>query len=149
MIRFTYFAISQWRINNSKFWGNSPWSILNNVFIAWIKFLEKFLFFNNSLTWYTHLAVLWSKRNRAVGLLAKVRHYTPKFLLKTIYYSLFSYSLICTCQIWGQIKIKSLCLKKLRVCCRICTDTYVKNSIEHQSPHHRSSFTSFILLLLG
>ena len=99
MIRFTYFAISQWRINNSNFWGNSPWSILNNVFIARIKFLERFLFVNNSLS--------WSKRNRAVSLLARVRHYTPKFLLKTMYYSLFSYSLIFTCQIWGQIKTDS------------------------------------------
>ena len=56
---------------------------------------------NDSLSWYTHLNTLIPKRNRAIGLLAKIRHYTPKHLLKTIYYSLFNSHLIYACQILG------------------------------------------------
>ena len=44
------------------------------------------------------------KLNMAIGLLFKVRHYMPKFLLKTIYYSFFNSHLIYASQIWGQIK---------------------------------------------
>ena len=66
------------------------------------KYLDVYL--NDSLTWDTHLTVLLPKLNRAVGLLAKLRHYTPKFLFKTLYYSLFIFHLIHACQIWGQTK---------------------------------------------
>ena len=52
----------------------------------------------------THLNTLIPKLNRAIGLLAKIRHYTSKYLLKTIYYSLFNLHLIYTNQIWGQSK---------------------------------------------
>ena len=48
-----------------------------------VKYLGVYL--NDSLLWDTHLTVLLFKLNRAVGLLAKIRHYTPKLLLKTIY----------------------------------------------------------------
>ena len=44
--------------------------------------------------------------NGAIGPLSKVRHYTPKFILKAIYYSLFNSHLIYASQIWGQIKTK-------------------------------------------
>ena len=53
-----------------------------------VKYLGVFL--NDSLSWDTHLNTLILKLNRAIGLLAKIRHYTPKYLLKTIYYSLFN-----------------------------------------------------------
>ena len=36
------------------------------------------------------------------GLLAKIRHYVPKYLLKTIYYSIFNSHLIYGCEVWGQ-----------------------------------------------
>ena len=49
-----------------------------------------------------HLNTLTPKLNRALGLLAKIRHYVPKSLLKIIYFSLFNSHLICSCQIWGQ-----------------------------------------------
>ena len=39
-------------------------------------------------------------------MLSKIRHYTPKSLLKTIYFSLFNSHLIYACQIWGQSKTK-------------------------------------------
>ena len=54
---------------------------------------------NNSLTWEIHFKNLQTKLNRAIGLLSKVRHYTPKSLLKTIYFSLFNSHLIYACQI--------------------------------------------------
>ena len=65
-----------------------------------VKYLGVYL--NDSLTWETHFKNLIPKLNKAIGLLSKVRHYTPKFLLKVMYYSLFNYA----SQIWGQIKTK-------------------------------------------
>ena len=44
------------------------------------------------------------KLNQAVGLLSKIKHYTAKSLLRTIYYALFNSHLIYACQIWGQSK---------------------------------------------
>ena len=67
-----------------------------------VKYLRVFL--NDSLTWTTHLTNLVPKLNRAIGLLVKIRHYTSKSLLKTIYYSLFNSHLIYACHIWGQTK---------------------------------------------
>ena len=67
-----------------------------------VKYLGVFL--NDSLSWDTHLNTLIPKLNRAIGLLAKIRHYTPKYLLKTINYSLFNSRLIYASQIWEQSK---------------------------------------------
>ena len=53
-----------------------------------VKYLGVFL--NDSLSWNTHLNTLIPKRNRAIGLAAEIQHYTSKYLLKTIYYSLFN-----------------------------------------------------------
>ena len=44
------------------------------------------------------------KLNRAIGLLAKIPHYTPKYLPKTTYYLLFNSHLIYASQIQGQSK---------------------------------------------
>ena len=46
----------------------------------------------------------------AAGLLSKIQYYVPKFLLRTIYFSIFNSHLIYTCQIWGQ---KGNTIKKL------------------------------------
>ena len=67
-----------------------------------MKYLAVFL--NDSPSWDTYLNTLISKFNSAIGLLAKIQHYTPKYLLKTIYYSHFNSHLICGSQIWGQPK---------------------------------------------
>ena len=73
------------------------------IFIQQIlKYISVYL--NTYLTCDTNVTVLLPKLNRAVGLLAKIWLYTIKFLLKTIYYSLFDSHLIYTCQIWGEIK---------------------------------------------
>ena len=68
---------------------------------------------NNTLTWDTHLNDLIKKLNRAVGLLTKIRHYTPNFSLKGIYYSLFNSHLIYGCHVWGQTEIESQLLKTI------------------------------------
>ena len=73
-----------------------------------------------TLEWNLHLNILNLKLNRAIGLLCKIRHYAPKFLLKTLYYTIFHSHLIYTCQIWGQNqsilnKIQPLQDKALRI----------------------------------
>ena len=67
-----------------------------------VKYLGVYL--TPTLTWSTYLLELIPKLNRAVGLLSKIRHYTPKPLLRTIYYSLFNSHLIYAWQMWGQSK---------------------------------------------
>ena len=57
---------------------------------------------NEHLDWDLHFTQLKKKLNRGIGLLAKIRHFTPKHLLTTLYYSLFNSNLTYGCQIWGQ-----------------------------------------------
>ena len=57
-----------------------------------VKYLGVYL--NDSLTCETHFKNLIPKHNGAIGIHSKVKHYMPKFLLKTIYYSLFDLHLI-------------------------------------------------------
>ena len=57
-----------------------------------------------TLTWNTYWLELIPKLNRTVGLSSKIRHYMPKPLLRTIYYSLFNSHLMYACQTWGQFK---------------------------------------------
>ena len=42
------------------------------------------------------------KLARATGILAKLRHYVPKKVLKSIYYVIFDSNMKYGCQIWGQ-----------------------------------------------
>ena len=58
----------------------------------------------DDLGWETHVNNLLKKLRRSVAILSKVRHYTPKWLTRTIYYSLFNSHMIYGCQIWGQHK---------------------------------------------
>ena len=57
------------------------------------------------LEWNVYINNLILKLNRAIGLLSKIRHYVPKFLLRTLYFTLFNSHLIYACQIWGQNEI--------------------------------------------
>ena len=57
---------------------------------------------NEHLDWNLYFSQLKKKLNHRIGLLAKIRHFTPKHLLKTLYFSLFNSNLIYGCQIWGQ-----------------------------------------------
>ena len=54
------------------------------------------------LHWNTYLTSLIKKLSRSTGLLSKVRHYGPKHLPRTIYYSIFNSHLIYTCEVWKQ-----------------------------------------------
>ena len=56
------------------------------------------------LDWNVRVKNFIPKLNRAIGILSKIQHYVPIFLLKTIYYSLFNSYLIYACQVWGQNK---------------------------------------------
>ena len=69
-----------------------------------------------------YFSQLKRKLNRGIGILAKIRHFTPKhMLLKTLYFSLFNSDLIYGCQIWGQNqneefkKIEELQEKAMRI----------------------------------
>ena len=76
------------------------------------------------LEWQGHINFLLIKLSRAAGLLSKIRHFVPKFLLRTIYFSIFNSHLIYTCQIWGQkentikklseIQDKDICIKSFK-----------------------------------
>ena len=73
-----------------------------------------------NLEWNLDLNLIKSKLNRAIGLLYKIRHYLPKFVLEMLYYTIFHSHLIYACQIWGQsfntlTKIQPLEDKALRV----------------------------------
>ena len=53
--------------------------------------LVKYLRFTqqSDVHWKTRLTSLEKKLSRSIGLLSKIRHYVPKFLFRTIYYSIF------------------------------------------------------------
>ena len=56
----------------------------------------------SDLHWKTHLTSLEKKLSISIGLLSKIRHYVLKFLLKTIYYSIFNPHLIYGCELCDQ-----------------------------------------------
>ena len=60
--------------------------------------------------WNLHINSLKCKLNRAIGILSKIRHYIPKFVLNTLYYTMFHSHLIYSSEIWGQ---NSTILRKL------------------------------------
>ena len=62
------------------------------------------------LEWNTHTNSVNTKLNRAIDLFAKICHYIPKFLLRTLYYAFFNSHLVYACQIWGQ---KETMIRKL------------------------------------
>ena len=75
-----------------------------------VKYLGVIL--HEHLEWQGYVNSLLIKLSRTAGLLSRIRHYVPKFLLRTIYFSIFNSHLIYTCQIWGQ---KESTIKKLYV----------------------------------
>ena len=62
-----------------------------------VKYLGVIL--QEDLHWNKYLSNLGKKLSRSVGLLSKIRHYVPKHLLRTIYFSIFSIHLIHACEI--------------------------------------------------
>ena len=51
---------------------------------------------------------LKKKLSHSIGVLSKIRHYVPKHLLQTLYYSLLNSNLIYACKIWGQKQTNQL-----------------------------------------
>ena len=77
-----------------------------------------------NLEWNLRLSLLKSelnrKQNRTIGLICKIKHHVPKFLLKALYYTIFHSHLIYVCPMWGQsfntlTKVQSLQNIALRV----------------------------------
>ena len=56
----------------------------------------------DDLHWISHLIKLRKQLSSSIDLLSKVRYYIPKYLLRTIYHSIFNFHLIYACEIWGQ-----------------------------------------------
>jgi len=84
-----------------------------------VKYLGIYL--HEHLKWDQHLNHVIKQLTRAIGMLSKVRHYVPIWLMRTIYFSLFNSHLIYCCEIWGQKrtilfqKIERLQNKALRI----------------------------------
>ena len=65
--------------------------------------------------WETHITNLTAKLSRAIGMLAKLRHYVNYNTLISTYYSLFHSHIIYRCQMWAQEKtIKTEKIQKLQ-----------------------------------
>ena len=67
-----------------------------------VKYLGIFL--DSHLNWNYNSDFLATKLSRANGMLAKIRHFVPLNILRTIYFSIFSSLLTFGSQIWGQQK---------------------------------------------
>ena len=65
------------------------------------------LILDEHLSWDQHLKTLCTKVSRAIGMLAKIRHYVPTNVLLNIYYAILQSHLTYCCQIWGQNKTHS------------------------------------------
>ena len=61
---------------------------------------------HENLQWQIHIDSLIAKFSRFIGLLSKIRYYVPKYLLRTIYFSIFNSHMIYTCQVGDKMKQK-------------------------------------------
>ena len=92
-----------------------------------IKYLG--LILDNKLSWKWHVAELSKKLSRAVGMLYKIRHYCPKSVLRSLYFSIFNSHLSYGLVVWGNAKntvmskIKSLQKRALR-CIEFSDETH-------------------------
>ena len=69
----------------------------------------------DDLYWNLYLDELVKKLSRSIGLLSKIRHYVPKYLLRTIYFAIFNSHLIYACEIWGQEQNNTLFEKLIKL----------------------------------
>ena len=84
----------------------------------YVKYLG--IYIDQHLDWNYHVDELSTKLSRAVGMLAKIRHYVSKETLSMIYHGIFSSLLHYGSQIWGQSvkivdKMEKLQKKALRI----------------------------------
>ena len=86
---------------------------------TYVKYLGVLL--DAHLNWSHHTTTLAAKLNRAIGMLAKIRHYVDEKSLRNIYFGIFSSVMTYASQIWGQfsnkhvIRIQKLQNRALRV----------------------------------
>ena len=73
-----------------------------------VEFLGVLLDENETLSWKYHLIELSRKWSRSVGIFYKMRHFVPKEMLKTVYYSLFYLFLSNGIVVWGATPEKYL-----------------------------------------
>ena len=66
----------------------------------YVKYLG--ILIDSHLDWSYHTTSLASKLSRAIGMLAKARHYIDKSAVRNLYFGIFSSLLTYGCQIWGQ-----------------------------------------------
>ena len=69
---------------------------------------------DSHLNWNFHIDELSTKLSRAVGMLAKIRHYVNHTTLKMIYHGIFSSLMLYGSQIWGQSNKSILKMEKLQ-----------------------------------
>ena len=62
---------------------------------------------DENLKFKRHMQLLKTKLNRVNGLLAKIRHFISKNLLRTIYFAIFNSYLWYGCQIWDKKILKN------------------------------------------
>ena len=81
-----------------------------------IKYLGIIL--DSRLTWKHHIAELCKKLSRAVGLLYKIKHFSTKSVLRSLYFSIFHSHLSYGLPVWGnaaQYHINKIALLQKRV----------------------------------
>jgi exonuclease III len=76
------------------------------------------VYIDSNLSWQHHIAMVCKKIRPIIGVLSKVRHLIPSYLLRTIYYSLIHPHILYCIETWGsscKCYIKPLCVlhKKL------------------------------------
>ena len=79
---------------------------------SYIKYLGVII--DENLTWKYHLEQITTKLARAVGMLAKIRHYVDKKTIVMIYHGIFSSIMQYASQIWGQGSSVALAFDKLQ-----------------------------------
>ena len=71
-----------------------------------VKYLGVYL--DSNLNWSKHVDTIAPKLSRAVGMLAKIRHYVSTDTLRNIYFAIFHSILTYGAQVWGQNENKNL-----------------------------------------
>ena len=79
---------------------------------SYVKYLG--IYIDCHLNWKYHVDELSTKLSRAIGMLAKIRHYVSYQTLTMIYHGIFSSLLLYGSQIWGQANQPVLTLSRIQ-----------------------------------
>ena len=108
--------------------------LINNLPVeekAFTKYLGTLI--DNKLNWKKHIHYVTIKLSKAIGILSKIRYYTPKHVLINLYYSFIQSHLNYGLLNWSSTATTNLeCIRlKLRKAIRIIT---FRNKYEHSKP---------------